>query len=121
MPKDTHTLNADIIFHKVNDYRIRQGLPPLEWSEDIYKIARSRESQLWGEIASGRIHAGFKALHLPYFATENMKFGFSEDDVVSWWLKSPIHHHSIVGNYKYSSVTCKDHVCIQLFTNHSPK
>ncbi len=122
VPKDEPNLNPDIVFNLINAYRAKIGLPAFEKDDNLCAIAKSREPELVGEIFDGKgIHSGFRARNLPYWATENMKYGPDENDVFTWWLSSPIHHKAIVSNDKFSCGACKGHICIQLFTNYIPK
>lgn len=122
VPNDETSLNPEVIFNLINEYRAKLGLKPFEKDENLCTIAKSREPELMGEIFGGKgIHAGFRARHLPYWTTENMKYGGDENNVFNWWLSSPIHHRAIVSNSKYSCGACLGHACIQLFTSYIPK
>lgn len=121
-PKDDITLNPELVFNLINAYRTKKGLPAFEKDENLCSIAKSREPELMGEIFGGKgIHSGFRARHLPYWATENMKYGGDENDVFNWWLSSPIHHKAIIGDSKYSCTACSGRACIALFTSYIPK
>lgn len=119
--KPNFSVNADTLFSIVNNYRTSIGLPPFEKDSVICDIAKKRGPELDREVETGTIHAGFYALNLPYWATENMKYGGNEQEMFNWWLNSPIHRNAIEGNYKYSCGECFGHSCNQIFTNYQQK
>lgn len=115
------TLNPDIIFALVNEYRVKARLPAFEKDDQVCEIANSRKPEFAGEIATGAIHAGMRARKLQFWISENMKYGGNEQEMLNWWLASPIHRASIFGGYKYSCVACEGTTCNQLFTSFTPK
>lgn len=118
----TSPLNSDTIFHLINDYRLQVGLPTFVKNQWLCDLAQSRKSELYGEIFEGKgIHRGFLARKLPYWVTENMKWGSSEEEVVSWWLNSPVHRKALYSDHTYSCGVCEGHVCIELFTDFQRK
>lgn len=122
MPELNPSLNADLLFDLVNAYRAKLGLPAFIKDAPLCQIAESRKPELMGEIFGGKgIHSGFRARNLPYWATENMKYGPNEQEVLQWWIGSSIHHRALVSDSKYSCSACSGHVCIQLFTNYIAK
>lgn len=120
-PSSTGQNNPDTIFNLINEYRGRLGLPPFEKDANLCSIAASRGPEMPGEIAAGTLHSGLYNRNLPYWITENMKYGGNEVDTVNWWLNSPIHHAAIVSNAKYACGTCVGDVCDMLFTSYVPK
>lgn len=114
-------LDSDKIFDLVNQYRASQGLVPFEREESVCQLAQVRSGELAGELLSGTIHAGLYNRSLPYWIWENAKVGSNEEEIVAWWLASPLHHQSIVGDYKYSCVKCQGINCTQLFTSFVAK
>jgi uncharacterized protein YkwD len=102
-------------FLLVNDYRTKNDLPPLAWSDDMAKIARSHSKDMaTGDVDFG--HDGFsdrvgqmKDL-MPGFrgAGENVLMSDQLDDIahtaVALWLKSPHHLKNIRGDYNYSGI-----------------
>lgn len=116
------TLDSDAIFHLINSYRLKAGLPTFVKDQRLCELAESRRGELPGEIFGGKgIHSGLKSRKLPYWVTENMKWGSSESEVVSWWLHSPIHRRAIYSDHPYSCGVCEGHICIQLFTSFQKK
>lgn len=121
-PTDEPSLNADVLFDLVNTYRAKLGLPAFIKDAALCQIAESRKPELMGEIFGGKgIHSGFRARNLPYWATENMKYGPNEQEVLQWWIGSSIHHRALVSDSKYSCSACSGHACIQLFTSYIAK
>jgi uncharacterized protein YkwD len=114
-------LDTGKIFGLVNQYRASLGLPPFEQVEKVCELAQTRSSEIIAEIGNGTLHSGLYNRPLPYWIFENAKYGSNEEGTVAWWLASPIHHHSIVSDYKYSCVRCTGSYCTQLFTSFSPK
>lgn len=111
------TLDSDKIFELINQYRTSLGLTPFEREESVCQLAQVRSTELAGELANGTIHSGLYNRNLPYWIWENAKVGSNEEETVNWWLASPLHHQSIVGDYKYSCVKCTGNNCSELFTS----
>lgn len=109
------------LFDLVNAYRASVGLPAFEKHPDLCALAASRKGELEGEIANGDIHGGMRRRAMPYWVTENMKYGTSEEEMLSWWLNSPIHAQAIHGNTKYACTECSGPVCIMLFSDFVSK
>jgi uncharacterized protein YkwD len=121
-PSQPGSQNGDLLFQMTNDYRAKKGLPALEKDERVCKIAQARGPQLQNEIfGSGRMHAGFYALNLPYWATENIAGYQTEQQSFHFWTTDYIHRVAIEGDYKYSCVACYGNTCSQIFTNFAPK
>ncbi|KKQ96578.1 MAG: hypothetical protein A3C27_02565 [Candidatus Levybacteria bacterium RIFCSPHIGHO2_02_FULL_39_36] len=114
-------LNSDLIFDLANQFRASVGLAPFEKDDKVCELAESRSNELAGEITNGNIHSGLYNRNLPYWIFENAKVGSNEQGTVSWWLSSPIHKSSVVGDYRFSCVKCTGTYCSQLFTSFSPK
>lgn len=114
-------VDADKIQNLLNEYRTNIGLPTFLEDGNVCSLAKIRSTELAGELAAGILHSGLYNRNLPYWIWENAKVGSDEQGTVSWWLNSPIHKSSIVGNYKYSCGACTGSYCSQLFTNYEPK
>jgi len=121
MASDAAALDSDKIFSLINQYRESQGLTPFEKNDDVCSLAQTRSTEIPAEINNGTLHSGLYNRGLPYWIWENAKYGSNEDGTVAWWLASPLHHKSIVGDYKYSCVKCTGSYCSELFTSFSPK
>lgn len=115
------SLDSDRIFDLINQHRASQGLTPFELEASVCELAQERSTELAGELVNGTIHSGLYNRNLPYWIWENAKVGSSEDETVAWWLSSPLHHQSIVGDYKYSCAKCQGTNCTQLFTSFVAK
>lgn len=120
-PQSSQNLSTDTIFNLINEYRSRAGLASFQKDANLCSIAASRAPQMPGEIANGTLHSGLYNRNLPYWITENMKYGGNEVDTVNWWLNSPIHHAAIVSNARYACGTCVRNMCDMLFTSYVPK
>lgn len=118
---DNAVLDSGKIFDEVNQYRASIGLSSFEKDNSVCELARVRTLEIPSEIRTGTLHSGLYKRNLPYWVWENAKYGSNEDGTVAWWLASPIHHESIVGNYKYSCVVCTGSYCSELFTSFVPK
>ena len=118
------SLNAEVLFNLVNNYRLQLGLVPFTKDASICEIANSRAPELYNEIfGNSYMHAGFRerAKSLNYWATENIIYQNTENGALNWWLNSPIHKSAIVGDYKYSCTACSGKSCCQIFTSFVPK
>lgn len=113
--------NPDVILQIINTIRSQVGLPAFEKNDALCAVAESRASEIPVEVGNGRFHSGLHAKNLPYWITENMKYGSDDNGTVHWWMSSPIHHAAIMGNSKYSCGKCVGNACIQLFTSFEPK
>ncbi len=121
MASDGATLNSNAIFDLVNQYRASLGLTAFEKDDKVCELAATRSTEIPAEIERGSLHSGLYNRNLPYWIWENAKYGSDEQGTVAWWLASPIHHQSIVGDYKFSCVKCSGSYCSELFTSFSPK
>ena len=118
---DSTELNSERIFELVNQYRTSQDLAPFERDDKVCELTQARSSELGAELNNGTIHSGLYGRGLPYWIFENAKVGSNEEGTVAWWISSPLHHQSIVGDYKFSCARCTGNHCSQLFTSFSPK
>jgi len=114
-------LDAEKLFQLVNSYRNSIGLPSFQKDSKLCAVAASREPELQNEISTGDIHGGMRRRNLPYWVTENMKWGVSEEEVLSWWLNSSIHASAIHGTNQFACTQCSGPVCIMLFTDFVSK
>ena len=119
--QDDANLDSDKVFGLVNQYRASRGLVPFEKDDKVCELATTRSNEIIGEIGSGVLHSGLYNRNLPYWIWENAKYGSNEEGTVAWWISSPIHHQSMVGDYKFSCVKCTGSYCAQLFTSFAPK
>ena len=95
---------------------------PFEKDERICSVAASRGPELYNEImVTHTMHAGFYARNLPYWATENVIYMRTEQEAFAWWMGSPIHRASILGEYTYACGVCVGHACNMIFTNFTAK
>lgn len=117
------SLSADTYFNMINNHRSSIGLPAFEKHPQLCEVAASRGPELNNEIfGNSYIHAGFRKLNLPYWATENM-IGYPTEEIgFSWWMNSSIHRQAIESSdYKYACGTCSGKACAMLFTSFTPK
>lgn len=119
--KPSNSLNPDVLFEIINNYRTSIGLPAFQKDQAICDIAKQRGPELDHEVETGTIHAGFYAKNLPYWATENMKYGGNEQEMFNWWMNSYIHRKAIEGNFIFSCGECFGRSCNQIFTNYVAK
>ncbi len=116
----TSQLNADVLFSLVNNHRQSIGLPSFQQDARVCDLVHSRAPELDNEIyGNSKIHAGFQARKLDFFAVENMISQSTEEAALQWWLNSPLHRKSIEGNYQYACVGCSGKSCAMIFTNFS--
>lgn len=121
-PEKPASLDAEKIFEMINAHRAGLGLPAFQKEDKLCALAQERGPELYDEIfVNSNIHGGFYARNIPYWITENMKYGDSEDSVFSWWLSSSIHRKAIESDFIYSCGTCYGKSCVQLFTSYQPK
>lgn len=121
MPSSSN-LSGDTVFDLINNFRKSNGLAPFEKDANLCSLAATRATEGYNEIfVSGNIHGGLYARHLPYWITENMKYGPNESDVFNWWMGSYIHHKAIVSEAKYACGACSGNTCVMEFTSYIPK
>ncbi|HVA96164.1 MAG TPA: CAP domain-containing protein [Candidatus Acidoferrales bacterium] len=114
-------LNADDLFSMVNAYRASQGLPAFQQDAKTCSLAQVRAPMVAGEVATGTMHSGLRAMNLAYWNTENIISMNSDQAAFNWWLNDPIHHAAIVSNNTYSCVACSGNSCAEEFTSYQPK
>jgi uncharacterized protein YkwD len=116
------SLNSELIFQMINNHRASIGKPAFEKDERLCKIAQERVPQLQNEIfGSGMMHAGLKAMNLPFWNTENIAGYQTEKQTVDWWLSDYIHRVAIESDHKYSCGACLGNTCAQEFSSFVPK
>lgn len=122
IPTIPHSLNSETIFQLINTYRETIHQPAYQKNEYLCKLAEDRIPELPDEVSGKRyIHQGLYDRNLPYWITENMSYYPSEQAIFNWWLQSSLHRRAIEGNYQYSCGACNGTICIQLFTNFTPR
>ncbi len=121
-PSNPNSLNAELIFQMINNHRVSIGKPPYEKEERLCKIAQDRVPQLQNEIfGSGIMHAGLKAMNLPFWNTENIGGFQTEKQTYDWWMSDYIHRVAIESDHKYSCGACLGNTCAQEFSSFVPK
>lgn len=116
------SLNSDMLLDMINAHRTTLGLPAYQKEDKLCSLAQERGPELYDEIfTSGNIHGGLYNRNLPYWITENMKYGENEQDVFNWWMNSFIHRKAIEGDFLYSCGECYGNSCAQLFTSYVAK
>jgi uncharacterized protein YkwD len=116
------TDGAEKLFSLVNEHRSKLGLPALEKEERVCQMVASRAPQVYDEVfKEGPMHKGFKALNLPYWATENIAAYDTIEKNFDFWLRDDIHRKAIESAAKYSCVACSGTYCSQIFTSFVPK
>lgn len=119
---DGSNLNSDLIFDLINAHRSNIGKTPFQKDTALCQLAEARSYELHDELfVKGGLHSGLYNRNLPYWVTEDAKYGSNEAGTVRWWLNSPIHRAAIEGNYAYSCGACQGTKCSQLFTSYTPK
>jgi uncharacterized protein YkwD len=123
LPAVSQNLNSDLIFDMINQHRAQIGKSAFIKDPALCQLAQIRSTELYGELFEGKgaLHSGLYNRNLPYWVTENAKYGSNEAGTVKWWLNSPIHRAAIEGNDIYSCGACNGTVCSQLFTSYTPK
>lgn len=113
--------NADLLFKMTNDHRAKIGKAAFEKDERLCKIAEQRAPQVNGELATGTLHKGFKALNLPYWATENLAAYSTVQEDFNFLVNDYIHRVAIESDHKYSCVACVGASCSQIFSSFVSK
>lgn len=122
VPADSTSLNSDTIFDLINAHRAQIGMPAFQKDDALCTLAKTRSLELHDELfVNHNLHSGLYNRNLPYWITEDAKWGSNEAGTVRWWLNSPIHRHAIEGDYVYSCGACQGSLCSQLFTSYTPK
>lgn len=115
-------LNADLILELINAHRAKIGKVPFQKEASLCSLAQTRSTELHDELfVKGGLHSGLYNRNLPYWVTENAKYGSNEAGTVQWWLNSQVHRRAIEGDSIYSCGACQDTQCSQLFTSFTPK
>lgn len=116
------SLDSEKIFQMINAHRAGLGLAAFQKEDKLCTLAVERGPELYNEIfVTHNIHGGFYNRNIPFWITENMKYGDSEEAIFNWWLSSSIHRKAIEGDFLYSCGTCYGKSCAQLFTSYQPK
>ncbi len=121
VPQTGIQVDSNIIFDLINAHRLSIGKPSFQKDEALCSLAQTRSMELSSEFANGTLHSGLYNRGLPYWITEDAKWGSNEAGTVRWWLNSPIHRKAIEGDYTHSCGACNGSQCSQLFTSYTPK
>lgn len=122
IPADGASLDSNLIFSLINQHRTQIGKPAFQKDPALCELAKTRSYELHDELfVNHNLHSGLYNRNLPYWITENAKWGSNEAVTVDWWLHSPIHRAAIEGNHVYSCGACNGTQCSQLFTSYTPK
>ncbi len=113
--------NADILFQMTNEHRAKIGKQSFEKDDRLCKIAGGRALQVNSELAGGTLHKGFKALNLPYWATENLAAYQTMKENFNFLVTDYIHRVAIESDHKYSCTACSGTSCSQIFSSFQPK
>ena len=112
-PYDVHQKAWDVAT-LVNEYRVRNGLLPLEWDPNLYRIALQQTEDMRdrnfishvnpdGETPFDRL----KNFYIFYYrSAENLAVGQTSPEVVlSNWIRSPAHKRNLLSSlYVYHAV-----------------
>lgn len=121
IPMESAGLDSNLILSIINSHRASIGKPAFSTDPNLCSLAQARSIELAGEFANGTLHSGLYNRNLPYWITEDTKWGSNEAGTVQWWLNSPVHRKAIEGDYAYSCGACQGSACAQLFTSYTPK
>lgn len=122
VPADGPSLDSNLIFTLINQHREAMGKPDFIKDDALCTLATTRSTELYNELfINHNLHSGLYNRNLPYWITEDAKWGSNEAGTIDWWLHSPIHRKAIEGDYIYSCGACNGSMCSQLFTSFTPK
>lgn len=112
--------DTDKIFNLVNEWRISQNLQPFRKLDGLCDAGKVRVY----EIKRDWSHGGFEYSRIQRFSGyTSTEFGENladfvtgtEEDILSGWLKSPLHLKNIKDNFVYTCVISEGTHVVQLF------
>jgi uncharacterized protein YkwD len=119
-PKTTPDTSGDALketglqaHRQTNEYRKRRNLPPLAWSEVVYKecLDHSRDMTRSGSLSHDGFQkrvANIRSQVAAAGAAENVAYNWNLPDpattAVQGWIESPGHHANLVGDYTHAAV-----------------
>lgn len=108
-----YSFSQDRLFDLVQSWRKEQGLTEYVKDERLCKIATDRSDD---KFSHDLFAIQFETY--PYQISENLALykGSSEQQVLSAWLNSKLHHTILKIPYKASCIICKDQ-CVQISSN----
>ena len=87
------------VFTKINEARSSADLHTLEWSDELYRAAKIRSSELVTKQSHTRPDGSSCFTVSNELARENIAYGYpSSDDVYNAWINSPGHKENILAN-----------------------
>jgi uncharacterized protein YkwD/ribosomal protein L37AE/L43A len=102
--------------NKFNQYRQSKGLPPLEFTDDLNRVAELRLKELHTDFSHNS--AGGYNRHLAENIAESTGF-LSNSDALKMWQNSPGHNANMLnGGYKYTGYAIGDGYAVQVFTEY---
>lgn len=117
-PTPTTSPNGDVLFDKVNKWRIDNKLKPFTKTDRVCDSAKIR---LY-EIKSDFSHNGFISSRFCNSKTEGCIIGenlakgnMTEDEILEAWLASPLHRENIEFNFVYSCIVTEGNFVVQHF------
>jgi uncharacterized protein YkwD len=113
------SLNENVLWFRVNEWRVNNGLDPYIRSEALCEFATPRLKEIKTEFS----HAGFERKSGQWLSitgyevmAENLSFRpRDEATVLNEWLNSPPHREALEENYVYSCIKADDSYAVQLF------
>lgn len=90
-------LNESVLYEKINQYRVSQGLTPLRFDPSMCEFAKTRLSQIHTDWSHNQWLAGVKNAYYYQYAGENLARGQqSEDQTLQDWIGSPTHKAGMI-------------------------
>ena len=113
-----------LVLEKINEYRVEKGLNQVMWSDKSYKVSKYHNDYQFRVEKATHFGVGnmktpsdrFKFYNIPFIRMgENILCtyvdeGTTMDDlatrIFNRWKNSPPHNKTLLGDYKYGSVSC---------------
>ncbi len=110
----TYEQNTDNYSVMFNQYRQSKGYAPLEFTDDLNKVAELRLKELYTDFSH------YSPGNYNERLAENIAMisfgGLNDFQVLSMWQDSPNHNANLLGYYKYTGYACLGNYAIQLFS-----
>lgn len=109
-------LDSNKLWNLIQDWREKSGYIKYEKSDILCDVANKRAEYL---LTNGDDnHMGFFNMNFAYEVSENYILdAFSERNALSGWKSSSGHLATLKRDYKYSCVSTKENVAVQIFSN----
>lgn len=115
------SLNRDVLWNEIQDWRIKNGFKPYEVSDELCEFAALRIEDIKLDFNHSKFYERSQTLlkgRQNKWVAENLAAdSSSERDVIIHWENSPSHKKNLDMNAQYSCLETSGTYAVQIFSN----